>query len=215
MKRMSAFLWATAVASLAAAGQARADYMNWSYSTVASPPVIASGTGSIQLTGVTNGTAGSSISLLGIQDSSAATTTAPDVFKSGFNVALTVTDNQTHDSGTLTLTGSLTGNLNANGSNVTASFAGANTLTLDGHRYIVSVPALHLTAPNTPQQALVASVRVIPDVPGGGTGGGGGPPGPAVSTPEPASLVLGGLGLSLLGMVRGWKRLRRPAALIG
>lgn len=227
MKSMSAFLWTAAVASLAVASQARADFLNWSYSTVATPPVITSGTGSIQLTGVSNGTAGSSIPLLGIQDSSSATTTAPDVYKSNFNVALKVTDNQTHDSGTLTLAGMLTGSLNANGSNVTASFAGPSSLTLDGHRYTVSVPSLQVASPNTPQQSLVASIHVSGATTGGGTTPPPGPPPvvapptvpavgsppPAASTPEPSSMVLGGLGLSLLGMVRGWKRLRRPAAL--
>jgi hypothetical protein len=228
MKRMSAFLWTTAVASLAVASQARADFMNWSYSTVSSPPVITSGTGSVQLTGVTNGTAGSSIPLLGIQDSSAATTTAPDVFKSNFNVALKVTDNQTHDSGTLSLAGTLTGSLNANGSNLVASFAGPSSLTLDGHQYTVSVPSLQVASPNTPQQTLVASLHVSGATTGGGTTPPPGPPPvvvpppvpavstpPAASTPEPTGLVLGSLGLSLLGMARGWQRLRRSAALVG
>ena len=230
MRNLSAFLWNAAVASLVVASPARADYMNWSYSAVSSPPVITSGTGSIQLTGVSNGTAGSSIQLLGIQDSSSATTTAPDAYKSNFNVALTVTDNKTHDSGTLNLAGTLAGSLNANGSSVTASFAGPSSLTLDGHQYTVSVPSLQLLS-NAPQQSLMASIQVSGAAQGGGSGGGGHhhapPPVPAVNTPppvstppaantpEPTGLVLGGLGLSLLGMARGWKRLRRSAVLVG
>ena len=74
MKTMSARLLATAIGALAlAASPARADYMNWEYSTVATPPVITSGTGTIQMTGVTNGTSTAPIPILALQNSSAAT----------------------------------------------------------------------------------------------------------------------------------------------
>jgi hypothetical protein len=201
MKRLSARLLATLVVSLAAAASsARADFMNWGYSTTATPPVISSGTGTVQMTGITKGTAADSIPLLGLQDSSAATSGSPDVYHSTYSLALTFTDNTTHDSGTLTLTGLLQGKLTATTSSVTNTVTGPTSLTLDGHVYTVSIPSLLLTVPGTPQQTLNATVTVS-NASGGGT-----------QTPEPTSLLLGGLGLTCAGLGCWWKRLRRSAA---
>jgi len=202
MKRLSARLLATLVVSLAAAASpARADFMNWGYTTSATPPVVSSGTGTIQMTGITNGTAAVSIPLLGMQDSSAATSGSPDVYNSHYLLALTFTDNTTHDSGTLTLKGALQGKLTATTSSVMNTITGPTSLALDGHLYTVSIHSLLLTAPGTPQQTLTATVTVSNIPPGGGS-----------HTPEPTSLLLGGLGLTCAGIGCWWKRLRRPTA---
>lgn len=199
MKSLSLPLVAT-LAALTLAGQARADLLNWSYSTSTNPPVVTAGTGTVQITGVTNGMGGSAIPLLALQDSSAATSTSPDVYHSTYALTVTVTDNTTHDSGTLLLKGALQGKLTATSSSVANTITGPMSLTLDGHVYTVSIPSLVLSAPGTPQQTLTATVTVSNVPPGGGS-----------QTPEPTSLLLGGLGLGCAGIGCGWKRLRRPA----
>jgi hypothetical protein len=211
MKRRSFLLHSALLVLLAAApSQARADFMNWTYSTTATPPVITSGTGSVQLTGVNNGTAASSIALLGIQNSSAATAASPDVYNNApFSLGVTFTDTTTNNSATLTLSGRLNGDLTATGSSLIANFTGAHSIKLDGHEYVLNLPAMHISAPGTPQQTVVATIHVNdPDHnPGpppnpGGSGGG------VQGAPEPTSLVLGGLGCSLLGL-GGWLKRRR------
>jgi hypothetical protein len=221
MKRLWAFILIAPIVWLAAtASHVRADFMNWSYTTNAIPPVLTSGTGSVQLTGITTGTAAASIPILGIQDSSAATPGNPDHFNSAFKVALTITDNTTHNSGTLNLSGMVSGNLTATSSSAVASFSGPSSLTLGGHVYTVSTPSLNLANSGTPQQTLMANISVTnaptggppttptppppPPSPPSGPGGG------VKGAPEPASLVLSGLGWSLLGIGGWWKR-RRPS----
>jgi hypothetical protein len=224
MKRLWACILAVPIVLLATtASHVRADFMNWSYTTNAVPPVLTSGTGSVQLTGITDGKAAASIPILGIQDSSAATPGNPDHFNSAFKVALQITDNSTNASGTLNLSGTVSGNLTATSSSAVASFSGPSSLTLGGHVYTVSTPSLNLANSGTPQQTLMANISVAdaptggppttptpppPPPPGGPSGPGGG--GGVNAAPEPASLVLGGLGWSLLGIGGWWKR-RRPS----
>jgi hypothetical protein len=200
MKSLSARLLTVAMGVLAlAASPARADYMNWEYSTAATPPVVASGTGTIQMTGITNGTSAASIALLGLQNSSSATAGSPDVYNAPYSLALTITDNATNDSRTLTLSGLLKGDLTATTSTVTNTLSGVNSVSFDGHTYTVTIPPLTLTHPGAPQQTLNATISV--------TNATGGP-----TVPEPASLVLSAMGFSFLGLGRWCKRQRRSAA---
>jgi len=200
MKSLSARLLTVAMGVLAlAASPARADYMNWEYSTAANPPVVASGTGTIQMTGITNGASAASIALLGLQNSSAATAGSPDVYNAPYSLALTVTDNATNDSRTLTLSGLLKGDLTATTSTVTNTLTGPNSVTFDNHTYTLTIPPLTLTHPGLPQQTLNATISV--------TNATGGP-----TVPEPASLVLSAMGFSFLGLGRWCKRQRRSAA---
>jgi hypothetical protein len=105
----------------------------------------------------------------------------------------------------LTLSGKLNGTLSATTSTLIATFSGAHSIQLDGHVYVLNFPALHISAPTTPQQTLVAQAHV--NDPGHKPGGSGGD---VQGAPEPTSLVLGGLGCSLLGLGSWWKS-RRPA----
>jgi hypothetical protein len=66
----------------------------------------------------------------------------------------------------------------------------------------VTLPSsVALAPPSSNQQNISATVSVSNTGPGGGGNG----------TPEPASLVLSGLGFSLFGVSSWWQRLRRPA----
>jgi hypothetical protein len=185
------------------AGQSRADYMNWSYSTSAVPPGFSvtganNGSGSVQLTPFTNVAGASSIAALAYQ--TAATT--PVTFSAqstAFTLSMTITDNATHDSGSLSFTGSISGTLSPTSSTLVETFAVTQkSLTLDGHIYTVTLPSsVALAPPTSPQHNIMATVSVSNS---GGVQG----------VPEPTSLMLGGLGVCLMGLGGWWKR--RPKA---
>ncbi len=215
MKSLSARLLTTAIALLAiAAGHARADYLNWSYTSTPSVPGVsvgaqsASGGATVQLTDYTNAAGGTSIPIIAYVTSTGLTT--PIAFNpqtSTYALALKITDNATHDTGTLNFNGSIGGNLSATASSLLNMLTSASpSLTLDGHIYTVNIPSVTLAPPTSPQQNILATVS-ISNVTGGGTGD---PHGPS-STPEPTSLVLGGLGFSLFGIGGWWKRRRHLA----
>jgi hypothetical protein len=197
------FLTLLALSAALAAGPARADFMNWTYSTSAVPPGFAAtgannGSGAVQLTPFTNAASGSSVALLAYQTSA----TGPVSFdpkSSTYALTMTITDTKTKDSGSLTFTGSIGGSLSPSSSSLTNTFAQTQQkLKLDGHTYTVTLPSsMSLGGPLSPQHNIIATVSV--------TGSGGGGP----TTPEPTSLVLGGLGFSAFGLAGWWKRSRR------
>ena len=129
--------------------------------------------------------------------------TVPIVFNpqaTTYTLALKITDNATHDTGTLKFNGSIGGNLSATSSTLLNTLTSASpSLTLDGHIYTVNIPSVTLAPPTSPQQNILATVSVR-NVPIG-----------ASNTPEPTSLVLGGLGFSLFGIGGWWKRRGRLA----
>jgi hypothetical protein len=203
------FLAALTVSSLITAGQVRADFMNWSYTTnsvptgfsVTAPGGSSAGGGTIQLTPFGTTAGASTINVLAYTT----TATAPVTFNaatSTYTLTMTITDNTTSDSKSLTFTGSIGGGLNPTGSTLVNTFANpTQSMTLDGHMYTVTVPSSVALAPPGPQQNITATVSVS-NVTGPGGGG--------VGTPEPASLVLGTLGFSLFGMSSLCNRFRRP-----
>ncbi|HTU93853.1 MAG TPA: hypothetical protein VMF69_27480 [Gemmataceae bacterium] len=212
MKRLAA-LFGTALLVLPAAGAGlvRADYLNWNYTSTPNVPGVSVNTGSgggasVTLTDVAQAGA-TSIPLIAYETQTSSTTPI-DFNNSTFNLALKITDGN-NASGTLNFTGSLNGSLTATTSSVVASFAPvtSNSITFDGHTYTFTIPSLSLVAPTSPQQDIMASVSVA-----NASGGGSPPPPPPPphtnGTPEPASLLLAGLGLSCLGVERWCKRRR-------
>ncbi len=186
-----------------AARHARADYMNWSYSTSAVPPGFSvtganNGSGAVQLTPFNNVAGGSSIAALAYQ-TAASTPVTFSAANTSYTLTMTITDNATHDSGSLTFVGSISGGLSPTSSSLVNTFAVTQkSLTLDGHVYTVSLPSsVALASPTSPQQDILAKVNV--------SNGG------VQSAPEPTSLVLGGLGVCLTGLGSWWKRQRQRA----
>ncbi|HWG42007.1 MAG TPA: hypothetical protein VN688_04415 [Gemmataceae bacterium] len=215
MKNLSAHLLTAAIVLLAAiANPARADYLNWTYTSTPSVPGVtvgaqsASGGATVQLTDFNNAASGLSIPVIAYSTSTGSTTPlAFDPANSTYTLALKITDNTTHDTGTLTFNGSIGGNLSATASTLTNTLTSVSpSLTLDGHVYTVTIPSVALAPPTSPQQNIFATVSVSNVIPGGPPTGD--PHGPS-STPEPASLVLGSLGFSCLGLTRWWNRYRR------
>jgi hypothetical protein len=192
--------------SLLCDNAAKADFMNWSYSTTPSVPGFSVGGGgspggTVQLTDFTNQAGGASIPVIAVVTSSASTSpVAFDPSKTAYSVKMTITDNTTHDSGTLTFTGSVSGTLSATTSTLINSFApSSNTLTLDGHKYTVTIPTADLAPPTSPQNNILATVSVS-DVTGGGTPPP--PPPPTKSTPEPRSIILACAAIGAIGVRR-------------
>ncbi|HTU90820.1 MAG TPA: hypothetical protein VMF69_12145 [Gemmataceae bacterium] len=216
MKRLSA-LFGIAMLSLlaAAASQVRADYLNWTYTSSPNVPGISvnstapAGGATVTLTDFSTPQAGATTIPVVAYLTSTSNTTPVNFSNATFNLAMTLTDSTTNDSGTLNFTGSLSGSLTATTSSLIASFAPvtSNSLTLDGHTYTVTIPSVTLAPPTSPQQDIMASVSVSNASSGGG-GTNPGSPGQMTGTPEPASLMLGSLGFSCLGVRYWWKRRR-------
>lgn len=227
MNRLSARLGIALLVVLAAAhSQLRADYLNWTYTATSNVPGITVGSNtpggaptggaSVTLTDYSTPQAGgTSIPVQAYVTQTASTTPVSFNGTPSYNLALTITDGTTHDSGTLNFTGSLTGSLSATSSSLVNTFTPvtSNTLTLDGHTYAVTLPQMTLAAPTAPQKNLVASISVDGSNNGGNPGGGTNPGGGVHAAPEPASLVLGSLGFSCFGLGCWCKRRfarRRP-----
>jgi hypothetical protein len=199
MQRSTIDLLVALVAPLAAAGPVRADYLNWTYSTTPSVPGVATGSagkpgGTVLLTDFTNQAGGTKIPVIAyLTASSSASPATFDPNNSAYTLKLTITDNATHDSGTLTFTGSVGGTLSATSSTLVNAFVPSpNTLNLDGHVYTVNIPPAALAAPTSPQQNIFANVTVKD----AGTGS------PLTGTPEPSALLLSGLGFCCVGLSR-------------
>jgi hypothetical protein len=184
--------------------------MNWSYTSTSSVPGLAvgalspSGGASVSLAGFNNGSAATSIPILAyITSTSLTNPIAFDPSTAKYTLGITVTDNATHDSGTLTFNGSVGGALSATTSTLSNSFApSSSSLTLDGHLYTVTIPSVALAPPTSPQQTIFATVRVS-DGTGGGT-----PPTPTTNTPEPGGIALACMGITVHGSQALLRRLR-------
>ncbi len=215
MKRLSIRLLATLVASLSAtACSVRADFLDWGYHWSVNTPVLSSGTGSVALAVVQDGNGAHTIPAVSVTTTSAALPTNPDVFHSNYNLTLMLTDHSSNSSGSLTFAGLISGTLTASGSALTNTFLSALTqqVTIGQHVYSVTIgpDTTRLLAPGSATPPLLDATVTVGDVSQNGSGGG-----TTSSTPEPASLVLGGLGFSLFGVGCWWRRTRRtelPAA---
>jgi hypothetical protein len=230
MKRLSgrSAAWVAALLLLAP-GAARADfYSNWSFTWSFNPvPPNAPGfvpadsgvapggsaTGGAQFAATSGSTGDSTIPVATVSTTSAATTT-PDSFQgTPFTFGVTITDNASNASGTLTFDGVLHDGLTATSSSAVATFSldpgSPTSLFLSGHTYQVTLdPSLALGAPNQLPRLLNATVAVDAS----NTGGGGGPPPPVQTVPEPSSLALAGIAAAFALAGRRRVRAARPAA---
>ena len=135
--------------------------------------------------------------------------TSPITFNpssSTYTLKLAITDNATHDTGTLTFTGSVGGTLSATTSTLTNTFVPSpNKLTLDGHVYTVTIPPAALAPPTSPQKNILATVSVT-----NVSNGGGGTPPPSGNSPEPSSLILAFTAVVFVALAVVRRSLARP-----
>jgi len=222
MRRVKTGLLAAASAVLLFCGaEARADKVAWSYNFTPSSTEIMSDSGQSKLIlsneplGIASTQPGASSDLVAtnIKTQSSVDPSTLDTFTNkAFSLVITLTDATTKASGSLTFTGLFNGTLNSGAAKIVATITGnlVQSLVLGGNTYTVTMGQPNqYAAPSPPSSTNLGSISgtVGVDVaPGGGGGGGGGGPPPA--SPEPASLLLAGLGLTA-GVGYWWKRRRR------
>ncbi len=222
MKRFLSLIASTAVLLLAGASSVRAESIPWTYSWQRDPVSIAAdgvGTGGVSLTSEAqpkSAAGNSDIVATNLRIFSSATADNPDklVTNGAFSLALTLTDNTSGNSGTLTFTGKLSGTFSAGSSNLTTVFNSPIKQTLTEGNTLFTVTIGPYSPPGPPSASNAGSIAAHVDVAaingGGGTGGG---TGVGVNdVPEPSSIILSCLGVTFLGGAAGRKRL---LALVG
>ena len=193
---------------------ARAEYMNWSYHwSIGSGRVLASGTGTVSQALGQPGTGATRILAAAVTTNSDATTSNPDRFHSYFDLTLHLTDRATHQSGTLTFQGLISGTLTSNSAHLTESFrTPIEHIKVGNHIYYVELPShFTLLPPGSPVvRDYYASIWVenvpppptsLPQVMTASmmlSGASIAPVGHIGPVPEPSSLVLICLGVVLL-----------------
>jgi len=217
MKRLSLFTSA-AFAVLLATAPARAGLL-WSYTSSPSSvsvPADPGGTGGVSLQGQTtsvpaNGT--TDIQLLNLTVFSTASVSNPDMFKTGgqYSVTLTITDTATNTPHTFTFDGKLSTTVDgfsSSSANIQNTFFNNNDPSMpvqswsqtwnlsNGTSYTVTIGPY--SPPGPPTASNAGSIAAHVDVSSPSTQG---------SSPEPSTMILSGLGVSLLGGA-AWRRRR-------
>ena len=191
-----AFLMATSTV-------ARADLVHWSYSWSRSPSEVMAdppGTSSISLTdeSLQQVVGNSDIVSTNLRTNSTAPDAKPDHFTAKpYVLSLTLTDEASGASGTLNFSGVFDGTVSAHSANITSTFTGpiSQSIQLGEALYTVTLP--YYTPPGPPTSATDAVGSISAHV-------------TVEMLPEPQSLFLGGFGVMLIGLL--WKRdmWRRP-----
>ena len=208
MKRSLTLLVPAFALLLGAGARARADQVQWTYNWDRSPVSVLSdsGNGSVLFTNEpTKQAVGSSDTVAtNLKASSLAASSHPDTLTSSgaYKLTLTLTDTTSGQSGVLSFLGKLSGTFSKDNANITNAFTGAltGTLTLGKNTYTVTIGPY--SPPGPPSASNFGSIAAHVDV----------QPGVVVAkTPEPTSLVLGCVGLSLAG-VSSWRKRRAARA---
>jgi hypothetical protein len=207
-------VFSSAVAGLLLAGApARADFVQWTYNW--QPGSLAAsadspGTGGVSFSNqpAAAATGNSDIVATNLRVFSTATPSNPDKLMTGgaYTLSLTLTDLASGASGTLTWTGKLTGTFSATNSNLTNFFTSpiTQTLVLGQNLYTVSIG--QYSPPGPPTAGNSGSIGAHVNVTSNGGGG------IQSTSPEPSTLVLAGLALSVGGGAAWRKRRARLVA---
>ena len=207
MSRSPARLAAVSLACLLLpAGLARADLINWSFSwSPASQTLHATtGAGTIKTSSVNGSIQSQSGDLTGL--AAATVTFSPGSSLSHFSgvpfhLGLTLTDSASSQSGSLSFSGVVNGDLSKTATpGVTLNSPTGGSLTLGGNVYTVSLEYFPVPAPpgfvgNPPGFIFAQVTATNPN---------------AQTVPEPATLALAGLGLPVVGLA-AWRKRRRAA----
>jgi hypothetical protein len=209
-----AHIFGAALGVLVVAGvHARAEPIGWEYSWEPSSLVVAAnngGTGGISLTlqALDFATNSSDIVATNLRTFSSAPAGTPDTITDGaYTLNLSLTDSKSGRTGSMTFTGAFSGSFSTTSSNVANQFTGETTQVARLGENIYTVTIGPYAPPGPPSAAnagtISAHVEVATD-PGGGGGGGNDRPG---DVPEPSTLVLSFLGMSMVGAA-SWRKRR-------
>jgi hypothetical protein len=193
----------------------RADFIPWTYSWTRSPvavPADPGGTGGISMTNepVNHAVNSSDIVATELRTFSVASLTKPDTFtNAAFSLTMTLTDDNSHQTTTLTFNGMFNGTLTGSSSNISLSWTGPSkqTVVLGNDTFTVNMSGF--TPPGPPNASNGGGISAHVDASAGSGGGGGGGGGGGSPAPEPSTLALSGLGLSFLGFASWRKRKAR------
>jgi hypothetical protein len=130
-----------------------------------------------------------------------------------YGLTLTLKDNPSGQTGSVTFNAVLNGSLTATSSQLTSTFTNPlmQNLNLNGHNFDITIDPtqVNLPAPTGTSPALLDTFVTVSD----SSGPTGGPP--VQSVPEPSTFVLAGLAIALSGLAIGWKSHRRQKAVWG
>jgi PEP-CTERM motif len=212
MTRPSVALLASAVTSLLfAGGQARADFIEWSYNWAPSVTAVLSDTSvtsSLKLSNEPGATASgnSDIVATNITAMSDAPRGTPDTFDSNgnFSLKLHLTDLASGQATDLTFGAKFSGPLSSQSANVVVNFLSPTEYQVQLGNSLYHVMIGPYSPPGPPSQAnnkgsIAATVTVDPTN--------------VRKAPEPGTLALSGIGLSFLGLA-SWRRRRRKVAVL-
>jgi len=203
MKFIPFTLGSAALVLLLAPISARADLIPWMYNWSRSPTVInadAPGTGYITLTDerLKSAVGNSDIVATNLKTFSTATPAHPDTFTAkNYTLSLYLFDTASAQSATLSFTGQLSGTLSAQSSILTNTFTGLTTQSVQLGDNLYTATVGPYAPPGVPGSqnsggiAAHATITVATIT--------------SIDTPEPSTIALAGLGLTLLA-------LRRPLA---
>ncbi len=194
---------------LASGSQARADDITWDYQWDRTPAAVLAGTGGVSFTNELQKQAvnSSDIVATNLKVFSTAAPNAPDVLGAGANytLKLTLTDVASGKVGSLSWNGALSGSFSASGSNVINTFTSALTqfLSLGNNTYTVTIGPY--SPPGPPSESNSGSIAAFVDVASNGSINN--------TTPEPSTLLLSFLGVSVMGAA-GWRKRRTALAAV-
>jgi hypothetical protein len=199
MKLPAKRLFAAALAvCLLAGAQARADFVAWDYSWSSAPTAITADNpsmGSINFTPITSGSAvgNSFIVATNITTSSTADPSNPATFTDkAYSLILTILDKASNTSDGLTFSGKINGTLSSGSAILSNTFTSSETQSVQIGNHVYTVKIGPFAPPGPPSANIAGSISALATV-------------TVNDVPEPSSLFLGGLGLSLFG-AWWWKR---------
>jgi hypothetical protein len=214
MKRLLTHFLGASLGLLVCAGtQARADSIpvGWDYSWTPGSLVVAAdsgGTGGISMTlqPFTHADGSSDIIATNLRTFSSAPRTTPDSIAHGaYTLTLNLTDTASGQTGSVTFSGFFSGTFSTTSSNITNAFTGDTTMqmSLGGHLFTITIGPYAPPGPPSASNAGTISAHVQVDDDSGSGGS---------DSPEPSTLLLSALGVSVLGGATWRKRAAKNAA---